>query len=292
MTTGEKTILITGATGLLGYHAIECLQDFYDVHAVVRSVPDSRLNNRIQYHSIDFSGTWSTRELPKKINTVIHLAQSAHFRKFPEMALDIFRVNVDSTARLLDYARQAGAERFIYASSGGIYGSGSSAFDENAPVIPSGQLGYYLGSKLCGEVLVENYAALMNIVILRFFFMYGRGQNRSMLIPRLIDNLKAGQIITIQGENGIRINPIHVSDAARAMVRVLNLEQSSIFNIAGPEILSIRQIVEIIGDQLNIKPIFEIKDGDPQDLVGDIKSMAEQLHAPQVRLKDGIQDLL
>ncbi len=287
----KKRFLITGANGLLGRHTIVRLRECYDVHAVVRSMPHSPVSG-IKYHIIDFSENWLVQNLPESVDTVIHLAQSAHFREFPEKALDVFRVNVDSTARLLDYAHRIGVKCFIYASSGGVYGSGSVAFDENSPIVPPGQLGYYLGSKLCGEVLVQNYAPLMNVIVMRFFFMYGPGQKPFMLIPRLIDNIKAGQAITIQGNQGIHINPIHVSDATRAMTKALTLEQSATFNIAGPEVLSLQQIGQIMGNRLNIKPKFEIKPGEAQDLIGDTTAMREQLCIPQVRIADGIQDLL
>jgi nucleoside-diphosphate-sugar epimerase len=57
------------------------------------------------------------------------------------------------------------------------------------------------------EIIAENYAPYMNIVILRFFFVYGPRQNTTMLIPRLIRSIKEGNPIILQGSNGIRINP-------------------------------------------------------------------------------------
>ncbi len=292
MTSCEKQkILITGANGLLGRHVITALREHYAVHALVRAIPDLPAEG-VKYHAVDFGGNWSTHDLPEAVDTVIHLAQSAHFREFPEKALDVFRVNVASTASLLDYAYRNGVKRFIYASSGGVYGSGSVAFDENAPIMPPGQLGYYLGSKLCGEILVQNYAPFMKVIVLRFFFIYGPGQKRSMLIPRLIDNIKAGRAITIQGQQGIRINPIHVSDATRAMVSAITLEQSATFNIGGPEVLSLRNICEIIGEDLHFVPKYVIQTSTSQDLIGDITAMKEQLCMPQVHIADGIKELL
>jgi nucleoside-diphosphate-sugar epimerase len=270
---------------------ITYLREHCAVHALVRAIPESPLSG-VNYHPVDFGENWSTHDLPESIDTAIHLAQSAHFREFPEKALDVFRVNVASTALLLDYAYQKRVQRFIYASSGGVYGSGSVAFDENAPIMPPGQLGYYLGSKLCGEVLAQNYAQFMKVIVLRFFFMYGPGQKRSMLIPRLIDNIKDRRAITIEGEQGIRINPVHVSDATKALVSAITLEQSATFNIGGTEVLSLRKICDIIGEYLNIAPKYVIKAGAPQDLIGDITAMKEQLCMPQVRIAEGIKDLI
>src|SRR4030042_288576 len=114
--------------------------------------------------------------LPKSIDAVIHLAQSEHFREFPMHAESIFKVNTASTLRLLEYARQAQVKIFVLASSGGIYGHGDEGFREDQPIEAKDDLGFYLGTKLCAEIIAENYSSFMNIVILRFFFIYGPRQ--------------------------------------------------------------------------------------------------------------------
>jgi UDP-glucose 4-epimerase len=282
-------ILVTGGNGLLGHQVLQSLKAHYPVCGLVRAIPTNPING-VEYCTIDLSRKWSTEDLPRSIDTLIHLVQSNKFREFPNEALDVFQVNIESTARLLDYAHRVGARRFIYASSGGVYGTSSNAFHENAAITSHGQLGYYLGSKLCSEVLVQSYAAQMNVTVLRFFFMYGPAQNRTMLIPRLVDNIKAGRSISLQGEHGMRINPIHAADAAKAVVQALKLSKSATFNIAGPDVLSLRQISEIIGKHLGIDPIFETVIGEPLDLIGEISSMKRQLFAPTISLSNGIHD--
>ena len=78
-----------------------------------------------------------------------------------------------------------------------------------------------------------------------------------MLIPRLIDSVKTLEAINIQGTEGIKINPVYVEDAANAIIKIINKQGSYNFNIGGSEIISIRNISEIIGKQLNIKPVFK-----------------------------------
>lgn len=284
-------ILITGANGLLGLHAVTQLVTRHQVHALVHSAPEQAVDG-VNYHVVDLSQDWSTQGLPKSIDAVIHLAQSSRFREFPEQAMDVFGVNVASSARLLDYAHGAGATHFIFASSGGVYGAGDEAFKENALIPHHGQLGYYLGSKLCGEVLAQNYSSLMNVSVLRFFFMYGKGQKRSMLVPRLIDNVLAGQAITLQGNDGIKINPVHVSDAFAALERCLGLEGSHTFNVAGREVLSLREIAEIIGQQVGRAPVFKVEGSEPRHLIADIDALSESLVAPRVSFAQGILELI
>ena len=68
-----------------------------------------------------------------------------------------------------------------------------------------------------------------------------------MLMPRLVENVHAGRPITLQGDDGMRFNPIHVSDAARATISAAALKSSAVINVAGPEVLSMRGVGECIG---------------------------------------------
>lgn len=289
--TVEKSVLVTGANGLLGRSVVAQLVLTHKVYALVHNLPKDPLPG-IHYLPVNLASTWDLDVLPQKVNAIVHLAQSAHFREIPERALEVFQVNIASTARLLDYAWRVGADRFIYASSGGIYSGGGRTFRETSPVIQPDTLGYYLGSKVSCEALVSSYARLMKIIVLRFFFIYGKNQNRTMLIPRLIDNIRDGRPISIQGENGLRLNPIHVSDASAAVVGALNAENSAIYNIAGPEVVSLRELCGEIESIVGKSAKFEALLGQPSDVVGDITMMSANLHTPLVHLSSGLKDLI
>lgn len=287
----KKHVLITGANGLLGRHALAVFKNDYIVHALVRNTPNNPIEG-VQYHVVNLAQPLGIDTLPQDIDTIFHLAQSSFFRDFPDNALDIFQVNIASTASLLDFARKTKVKRFVYASSGGVYGAGAHAFHENSLINPHGSLGYYLGSKLCAEILAETYSQIMTIGILRFFFIYGSGQNRTMLVPRLIDNVKSGKPITIQGDNGIQLNPIHVSDAAMALKKMMGIDDSMIFNIGGDHTFSIREMANIIGKATDKVPIFSQADGEPRNLVADISTMKSHLLRPTTPFAQGIKDLL
>jgi nucleoside-diphosphate-sugar epimerase len=289
--TEKKAVMVTGANGLLGRSVILRLALTYKVYALVHTLPKNPLPE-IEYLPVDFVSDWNAEALPQKVSAIVHLAQSAHFRDVPARALEVFQVNIASTARLLDYAWRVGVERFVYASSGGIYSGGIQTFRETSPVIEPNTLGYYLGSKVSCEALASSYARFMKVMVLRFFFIYGKGQNRTMLIPRLIDSIKEGRPISIQGENGLRLNPIHVSDACAAVMAALDSESSGIYNVAGPEILSLRELCSEIESLVGKAAHFESLAGQPSDVVGDISLMSECLHNPLVRLSDGLKDLL
>ena len=139
-----KRCVVTGASGLLGSHLVPLLARDWQVHAISRNPPAALTNRSIVWHSIDLSLEFEWSKLPGGADAVIYLAQSEHFREFPERALEIFEVNTAGALRFLDYARKSGAKTVIYASSGGVYGSGAVGVSEEAPIPARGDLGFYL----------------------------------------------------------------------------------------------------------------------------------------------------
>lgn len=285
-------ILITGASGLIGSSLLPLFGPDDELHVVGRTMAPAFAQPNITFHQSDLGGVPDFRALPVELDGVVYLAQSENFRAFPDKAADIFAVNVANLLAMLDYARRAGAKSFVSASSGGVYGSARDPVTELAPTAAPGQLGFYLSSKLCGEVLAENYGSLMNIAILRPFFAYGSGQRRSMLLPRLVDNVRSGATISLQGPDGIRINPVHAKDAALAFKAALGLKGLSKINVAGPDALTLREICVLIGDRVGRAPVFSVQeDAPPADLVADIAALSALTGPPERRLIDHIGEL-
>ncbi|HKC69390.1 MAG TPA: NAD(P)-dependent oxidoreductase [Bacteroidia bacterium] len=289
-----KTIVVSGCNGLVGYELSKVLSENrdYDVYGISRTKP---LIDSSNFHHIyaDFTEGNFENLLPKKIDFVVHLAQSEFFRDFPDKAQNIFDVNVSSTLKLLEYCRKAEGTNFIYASSGGIYGTSEKGFDEEDHVAPHGELGFYLSTKLCSEILVENYSQFFNIIISRLFFVYGKRQRKSMLIPRLVENIKSGVTIHLQGTDGIMINPIHVQDAVKGLEKCLDLNENHKINIGGNQLMSLREICTIIGNKVGKSPIFECaKNVKPKNLFSNINRMKDLLIEPSVQFETGVMEII
>lgn len=285
------TYLITGAGGLLGAHLVDALDGKADVVAASQFGGIAR--GTVRPLALDLSQPIAPATLPDRLDGIAYLAQSRRFREFPAGAADMLAVNVAQMLALLDHAVARGARTFVYASTGGVYGTGPTPFTETDPVPPTQPLGFYPASKLAGEILARAYESKIAIVILRFFFLYGAGQKREMLVPRLIDSVREGRPIVLQGENGITINPIHARDAAAAVARALTLTDSVTLNVGGPEALTLRQLGTAIGTATGIAPNFTTQpDSVPGDLVGAIDRQAALLGAPTIRFADGVRDVL
>ena len=281
----RQRIVLTGATGLIGKAVIDILRERYDLISVGRAKPPEGT----QGITADLGQPLDRSCMPTTADAVIYLAQSEHFRDFPRRSQEIFRVNVANVCSVLDWARGAGVKKFVLGSSGGIYGHGEDAFREDDVIHPDNPLGFYLASKHCAELLSAKF---FDLLILRFFFVYGPGQRSSMLIPRLIDSVRYGRPITLQGHDGIRINPIYVGDAADALVRLLALEGTHKINVAGLEVLALRDICDVIGEAVGRVPVYKSEPGVPRHIIGDIAKMKEFVGVPKVGFREGLRLLL
>lgn len=276
---GVKKLLITGARGLLGSHLVPLLGERWEVVALDRDVAD-------------LARPLDAAALPPRIDAVVHLAQSSRFRDFPDGARDLFEVNLARLAQLLDHARRAGAGHFVHASTGSVYARSAAPLTEDMPTAPPDSIGFYPATKLAGELLAQSYAPFMTVGSLRYFFIYGPGQRHDMLVPRLIDSVGSGKPVTLQGHDGLRLNPVHAADAAAATAAALALERSAIVNVAGPETLSIRAMAEAIGERLGVEPRFAAAEGEPGDLVADTARMRALLSVPERRFRDQLDELI
>lgn len=291
---GNRT-LITGAAGFVGRRVARILADrgrrvVALVHTAPRGLAAEWLSHRlIEVQVVDLERP-DLESLPRDVGAVLALAQSPYHRDFPARAREIFAVNVSAFFALLEWARIAGVQQVIYASSGGVYGPTAKLnVKESEPVRMDDRLGFYLSTKLSAEVLLQNYRALFpTIAIVRPFFIYGPGQSGEMLIPRLIASVREGKAIKLQGPDGLRLNPIYVEDAAAGLTAALALDGFHILNLGGPEVVTLRAIGDAIGTLMGRQAVFKAMPGLPSDYAGDITRSGELLGPPVTSVVDGL----
>lgn len=250
-------VLVTGANGLLGRQLCTELSEHHQVFALVHAQVENPVAN-VEYITKDLSLRVDVNSLPKNIDAVFHLAQSAFFRDFPGGTRDTFQVNTSSTLDLLEYCRIANGRQFFLASTGGVYGGQIGPISEAGSLIPPSDISFYFASKLASEMFSSTYRQVFDVTVLRFFFMYGPRQRQDMFLPRLIDRVKNGEGISISPEGGIRLNPIYVDDVAHLLKSFLGKQIPQTMNIGGPDIVSIREIAEQIGKLVSREPVWEI----------------------------------
>lgn len=267
-------VLVSGANGLLGRELCEVLSKSHLVTGLVHSAIENPVPD-VNYIVTDLSRGIDISSLPKEIDAVFHLAQSAQFRDFPGGTRDTFQVNTGSTLDLLEYCRIADGRQFFLASTGGVYGGQSGPIPEAGFLIPPSEIGFYFASKLAAEMFSSTYRQVFNVAVLRFFFMYGPLQKSDMFLPRLVHSVINGREITINEKGGIRVNPILVDDVANMLSSFLDMELPPVINIGGPDVVSIQEIAEHIGELTSRTPQFLHQDNAATDVIADVKIMSQ-----------------
>jgi len=284
-------VVVTGGNGLVGHEVIHQLAEQGDEVICLGRKPPETFNETVRFVEADLGQALECSSLPDRVDAVIHLAQSARFNEFPAGARDMFAVNIAAPISLLDWARQAGVRSFVHASSGGLYGNGAEPFKETAPLQIPKRLAFYLSTKHAIEQLAAAYGEHFSVVALRYFFVYGDRQRRTMLMPRLVTNVREGNVITLQGADGMRINPVHVRDAAAAAIAAAKKEVAGVINVAGPDVVSLRQIAETIGEHIGRSPVFQSIEGAPGHLIADTEQMRQRLCIQTVSVSAGLESL-
>lgn len=270
-------ILVTGAGGFVGKRLVQRLADAgHSVLALIHT-PTPEVDAayfarpRVECLTADLE-TFEPGLLPGGIDAMVLLAQSAHFREFPLRAGQVFNVNVVANLRLLDWAVGVKVKRVVLASSGGIYGGKLGVqFHETDSFPVNSPLGFYLGSKVCSEIVAQNYRQFFeSMIIIRPFFIYGPRQRADMFVTRIMQNVRDGREISLQGADGLRVNPIYVDDAVMAFARALERTGNSVVNVAGADMISLRDLALACARHYGREPVFRMVDGDPVDYVADI----------------------
>ena len=225
------TVLVTGATGLLGRQVVQRLLDANrDVRVIVRrpGSEDVFATPPTDVCYGDVGNPEALTEALRDISQVIHLVaviRGGH-RQFDA-------VNRLGTANLVAAAKAAGSVRhFIHVSAVGAV---------NNPRLP------YLHSKWAGEQ--EVIRSGLPYVILRPSLIFGPGDEFTTAVAALIRSLPITPVI---GSGNNRLQPIHVADVARCVVASLSggLRGNRIIEIGGPDQLSYNEIINIVAHTL------------------------------------------
>jgi UDP-glucose 4-epimerase len=283
-------ILLTGATGFVGTH----LRKKYTADKLFCVVNNGKApllkEDNVTAIELDLEQAIDIKRLPKDIDLVLHLAQG-NVTKFPEGAAGMFSVNTSTTFSLLEYCRSNHIPKFIFASTGSVYGRGDEPHKEDAVCRPED---FYSISKLAAEMLIKPYAQYFDAVCMRIFLPYGPHQT-GRLIPALINRVKNGQTATITNGGQPALNPIYVDDLLVIIKKLIELKGYNIVNVGGEKAYTIHDMVQIIGKVLNIEPVYEfITDpGNQGNVIGDISKLKSLIdYSQRIDLESGIRSMV
>lgn len=228
------TVLVTGATGMLGSHVVRALLECGEEPVALSARGDPRLlgavRGDVRLECCDIRDGDRLSSLLRGIDTVIHLAalMPAVCRERPAEAVE---VNVTATAGLYAAAARAGAERFVYASSKSAYGPelppqyGPPEYRPIPEELPARPVWMYDVTKRAGELVVEaqRRGGGPEATSLRFATIYGPGKGAryggASVLSALIESVVGGGVATLERGGEQVDDVIWVGDAAEGVVR-------------------------------------------------------------------------
>ena len=223
-------VLITGASGSLGRSLVGELQGAgWELLLLGRSLDRLRQAfpgagfNLVQ---TDY-GVSRLGPMLASVDAVVHLAARRYSRDFP--SISDYDDNVTSTGNLARAAAEAGAQRFVFASTRMIYSHevNSVPFREDEPVAPRNP---YAISKLAAEN--AGAMAFPGFIALRFAQLVGLGEREEFFLTTAVRSAQAGKPITVFGSGSGARDYLYVRDAAQAIVRAIQSPGAAgVFNI-------------------------------------------------------------
>jgi nucleoside-diphosphate-sugar epimerase len=240
----HRKILVTGATGFVGSHLVDCLVERgSDVRCLVRQSSNLRYVKHPQvelaYGGLDDSTDWD--EALADVDIIYHVAGTTFARR----AKDYFTVNHQGTEALLAEAlkRRDRIKRFVYISSLAAVGPARDGkpVDEDtspAPITPYGR------SKLMAEEAVRVVSGLLPVTIVRPPAVYGP---RDYGIFEFFKAVKGGMFPMI-GRRDKRVSLVHARDLVDGIVLAGESEASMgrTYFISSEDDYSMRAVADLM----------------------------------------------
>lgn len=235
----DKTILVTGSAGFIGYYlskrlledlnnvkviGFDSVNDYYDV-----SLKNWRLEQLGKYSNFTFiKGNLADKELIKKLfneykpSIVVNLAAQAGVRYSIDHPDVYIESNLIGFYNILEACRNNPVEHLVYASSSSVYGGNKKVpFSTDDKV--DNPVSLYAATKKSNELLAHCYSKLYNIPStgLRFFTVYGPAGRPDMAYFGFTNKLIKGESIKIFNYGNCKRDFTYVDDIVEGIIRVM-----------------------------------------------------------------------
>lgn len=276
----KKSVLITGAAGLVGSHLTEkFLREGFAVFGVDNFLTgrEENLSEAMRHadfhferadviHRFDFKNPFA-----KKFDQILHFACPASPVDFATLPIEILEVDSRGTINALEYAKSHGAS-FLMASTSECYGDPlvhPQTEDYWGNVNPIGPRSCYDEAKRFSEAATMAYHRKYNLdtKIVRIFNTYGPRMrlNDGRVVPELCRQALEGKPLTMHGDGMQTRSFCYVEDLVHGIFLLSQSQEHLPTNIGNPGEYTIREFGEAIGRVLNKKLEFKFIPARPDD---------------------------
>ena len=293
-----RRVLVTGSSGTIGTRLCERLMAETD--RAVTGV-DRRPNgwqDSVQAVTVvaDLLDPAAIANLPGDFDVVIHLAANA---RVYDIVVDTTqaRDNMLTVYNVLEFCRQRGIPRVMFASSREVYGNADGVVHAEEPVHIRHCESPYSASKVAGEALVYAYQQCygLDFINIRFSNVYGMYDDSNRVVPLFIKLTKEGQDLTVYGKEKL-LDFTYIDDAVHGVLQCLerwDRARNEVYNLAFGEGTTILEVAETVRKRLgatNQIHVGENRPGEVVQYVADITKAREALrYQPQVPFAEGIE---
>lgn len=309
-----NTYLVTGGAGFIGSTLSERLLkegnkvvvidnfcDFYDEKIKENNVKDLLKNDNFKLYRKDIRDREALKEIfdNNNINIVMHLAAMAGVRPSIENPILYQDVNCMGTQNILEEMKAHHVKNLVMASSSSVYGNCKEVpFRED--MVVDFAISPYAATKKANEVMTHVYHKLfdMNVIMLRFFTVYGPKQRPDLAINKFTRLMLNNEEIPMFGDGTTSRDYTYVDDIVDGIVRSCNyvLENKNVYeilNIGNSSPISLKEMIETIARVLGVEPKIKqlpMQLGDVDRTYADI-TKAKQLigYEPETSFEDGIR---
>lgn len=298
-------VLVTGGAGFIGSHLVDGLLSQGAEVRVLDNLATGHLENLahcrsdIEFLQGDIRDLEICRKAAESCAMVFHQAALGSVPRSVKDPSTSFEVNVQGTVNVVTAAKDAGANRLVYASSSSVYGDSPKlpkcVGEEGKPLSP------YAATKQINEQIAGVFATSYGLeaIGLRYFNIYGARQDPegpyAAVIPRFFKAALSGEPMTIYGDGEQSRDFTHVSDAVQANLMAGGAEPAACgraYNIAAGRATSVNVLAREIAELCDSpsQPSYEPpRAGDVKHSLADlIQTTAAIEYQPSVTLAAGL----
>ena len=271
----NKTVAVTGATGLVGSYLLRALDAINRAHGLhLRLIA---LCRRPEAAGERLSGIGNLSFLPYdacapldadfRANYIVHAASNAHPLAFSTDPVGTMQANLLGTMQLLEHIRATGG-RLLFLSTGEIYGENPNleSFDEHSfgSIDPMRFRACYPESKRAAETLCASYAQQYgaDALVARLTYTYGPTITRenSRADAQFLRCALEGRDIVLKSPGTQIRSYCYAADSASALITLmLRGEAGEAYNVANPACsVSIREYARTLADLAGVNLVFDL----------------------------------
>ena len=309
----DTAFLVTGGAGFIGSNLVEYLLKYgaKKVRVLDNFSNGFRKNLRLfadnpalEVQEGDIRDREACARACQGIDVVLHQAALGSVPRSIHDPVTTDEVNVGGFVKMLYAAKEAGIRRFVYAASSSTYGDhpGLPKVEDRIgkPLSPYAVTKY--ANELYADVFARTYG--MEIIGLRYFNIFGPRQDPggayAAVIPLFIEAILQDAPPTLNGDGGQTRDFTFVENCVQANIRAALTDNpeavNQVYNIAVGDRTSLVQMYDLLREAAHstLEPKFgPNRAGDIRDSLADISKAETRLgYAPQVRIKDGLEQTL